>query len=67
VQLLRLVSDTKILYTSQFHPELAAAQVSGEVATSGQPGTTPYWTADNHAQKLLINFVTIAQKFWKRR
>jgi GMP synthase-like glutamine amidotransferase len=66
VQLLKLKSDSRILYTSQFHPELSCGQVSGEVPTSGAEGTTDYWKANNHATTLLLNFVKIAQSFWRR-
>jgi hypothetical protein len=67
VQLLKLRSDTKILYTSQFHPELAALRVSGEVARSGPEGTTDYWKTDTHAHTLILNFVKMTQAFWKKK
>jgi hypothetical protein len=65
VQLLRLDDSAKVLYTSEFHPELPCWAVSREVAPLQDDPR--YLKADEHGQRLVLNFFEIARRFWESR
>lgn len=66
VQLLRLRSDDRVLYTSQFHPELSCGTVCSHVTGDISGKEALYFQADANGERLLHNFFCIARAFWQR-
>lgn len=78
VSLLRLNRTDKVLYSSEFHPERTAQQVSGEASGAYLDGDeahrdaehrdhpSTYWMTDAHGERLLLNFISIASAAWAR-
>jgi len=65
VQALRLESDRRVLYTVQFHPELAAHPAFYQPENAALLAQAR--ALGNDGNQLLLNFFDIAQKYWDTR
>jgi GMP synthase-like glutamine amidotransferase len=65
VQALRYDSSARVLYTTQFHPELPCASVAGEVGDEKTTYKASWEKTDRDGERVLRNFFQIAERYWK--